>query len=165
MRKKSNFPKHIGRFIRDNVIPSGMSVTDAAKRMGVSRPTLSNLLNGKAPQSPAMAIRLETTFGADAQELLRLQVAFQIGDHKTVAARPNGAETKAAGWKVMVNVTGADRPTETKVTVTDAFLGVIVATHPNGAETKAGRILRILRYIPSIIGWAIVRWLLSRLST
>jgi len=67
-------------------------------------------------------------------------------DYTTVAARPNGAETKAAGRKVMVNVTGTDRPTETKVTVTDAALDVTVSTHPNWAEPNAGNILRMIRW-------------------
>lgn len=43
---------HPGYYIRENVIPKGMSVTNAAKLLGVGRPALSNLLNGKASLSP-----------------------------------------------------------------------------------------------------------------
>ena len=63
----------IGHFIRQQVIPTGMSVTEAARRLGVSRPALSKLLNGGAALSPAMALRLERTFGADRKQLLDLQ--------------------------------------------------------------------------------------------
>ena len=65
----------VGRFIRQQVIPRGMSVTDAARRLGVGRPALSNLLNGKATLSAKMALRLEKTFSADREQLLRIQSA------------------------------------------------------------------------------------------
>ena len=64
----------IGTFIRQQVIPKGMTVTEAAKRLHVGRPALSNLLNGNASLSPEMALRLEKTFGADRQDLLERQV-------------------------------------------------------------------------------------------
>ena len=57
-----------------------MSVTDAAKRLGVGRPALSNLLNGNASLSHEMAVRLEKTFGADSQHLHDLQSAFDRRD-------------------------------------------------------------------------------------
>ena len=68
--------QNIGVYIRQRVIPEGVSVTEAARRLGVGRPTLSNLLNGKASLSLDMAFRLETTFGADRQELLNHQAAL-----------------------------------------------------------------------------------------
>ena len=52
-----------------------MSVTEAARRLGVGRPALSNLLNGRAALSQNMALRLEATFGADRARLLELQAA------------------------------------------------------------------------------------------
>ena len=63
----------IGNHIRQTVIPAGMSVTEAAKRLGVGRPALSNLLNGKSSLSSKMALRLERAFGADRQALLNIQ--------------------------------------------------------------------------------------------
>lgn len=63
----------IGNYIRQEVIPDGMSVTEAAKKLGVGRPALSNLLNSRASLSPTMALRLEQAFGADRQELLDRQ--------------------------------------------------------------------------------------------
>ncbi len=65
----------VGQHIRDKVIPSGMSVKEAAARLGVGRPALSNLLNGKASLSPTMALRLERAFGADGDALLEVQAA------------------------------------------------------------------------------------------
>ena len=91
MSKKSEKSTHPGTFIREHVIPKAMSVTDAAKRLGVGRPALSNLLNGNSSLSPTMAVRLEKAFGADRQKLLDLQTAFdrhdRRGKEKTVAVR------------------------------------------------------------------------------
>ena len=69
-------PIHPGLHIRDNVIPKKMAVKEAAKLLGVGRPALSNLLNGNADLSPEMAARLEKVFGADQQDLLKKQAAF-----------------------------------------------------------------------------------------
>ena len=63
----------IGAYIRREVLPPGMTVTEAAKRLGVGRPALSNLLNGNASLSDEMASRLERAFGADAKDLLQRQ--------------------------------------------------------------------------------------------
>ena len=67
---------HPGLYVREHVLPRGLTVTEAARRMGVGRPALSNFLNGKASLSPAMAIRLERTFGANRDALLDLQTRF-----------------------------------------------------------------------------------------
>ncbi len=78
MSEKLEKSVHPGAFIKEHVIPAGMSVTDAAKRLGVGRPALSNLLNGNSSLSPTMATRLEKSFGADRQKLLDLQAAFDL---------------------------------------------------------------------------------------
>ena len=62
-------PAHPGTHIRERVIPADMLVKDAAKLLGVGRPALSNLLNGKAALSPRMAARMEKAFGASAEEI------------------------------------------------------------------------------------------------
>ena len=84
-------PSHPGAFIRERVIPQGVSVTEAAKRLGVGRPALSNLLNGKSSLSPGMAAVLEKAFGADGRRLLDHQAAFdrrqRSGDTKAIAVR------------------------------------------------------------------------------
>lgn len=74
--------KSIGSFIREKVIPPGMSVKDAAGKLGVGRPALSNLLNGKASLSPEMALRLERAFGAERQQLLDLQARLDQAERR-----------------------------------------------------------------------------------
>lgn len=76
MAKQDRKHSHPGNYIRQNVIPQGMTVTDAAKQLDVGRPALSNFLNGNAALSSNMAVRLERAFGADRQGLLEMQVAY-----------------------------------------------------------------------------------------
>ena len=76
MNDQPQEPAHPGLHVREHVLPRGLTVTEAARRMGVGRPALSNFLNGKAALSPAMAVRLERTFGADRDALLDLQTRF-----------------------------------------------------------------------------------------
>jgi addiction module HigA family antidote len=92
----------VGKYIRDHVIPDGLSVKDAAARLAVGRPALSNLLNGKSALSPDMAVRLEKSFGADRQKLLDMQAASdretRRDSEKAVAVRkyvPNFLSIKA----------------------------------------------------------------------
>lgn len=68
--------EHPGTYIRREVLPGKLSVTKAAAQLGVSRPTLSNLLNGNAALSPEMALRLEKAFGAKKEDLLQMQAAY-----------------------------------------------------------------------------------------
>lgn len=68
---------HIGEYIKNTVIPQGVTVKDAAGLLGVGRPALSNLLNGRASLSIRMAQKLEATFSADANELLEMQSKSQ----------------------------------------------------------------------------------------
>ena len=65
--------------------PYGISVTDLANRFSVSRPPLSNLLNGKAGLSPDMAIRFEKAFGVSAATLLRMQAAYDLARAEEMA--------------------------------------------------------------------------------
>jgi antitoxin HigA-1 len=72
-------PPHPGEIIKaDCLDPLELSVTEGAKVLGVTRQTLSNLINGRAGVSPEMAIRLEKAFGGDAETWLRLQMNFDI---------------------------------------------------------------------------------------
>lgn len=58
----------------------GLSVTDGAEVLGVSRTTLSRLINGQAGVSPDMAIRLSKAFGATPEIWLRMQTAFDLAE-------------------------------------------------------------------------------------
>jgi addiction module HigA family antidote len=74
-------PSHPGQFIRMEVIePLGLSVTAAAKALGVTRPALSALLNARASLSPEMALRIEKAFGPKMDTLLRMQTSFAIAE-------------------------------------------------------------------------------------
>jgi addiction module HigA family antidote len=72
-------PPHPGEIIRDLCIkPLGLTVTLAAQGLGVSRKTLSLLLNGHAGVSPEMAVRLSQAFGRSPESWLQLQVQYDI---------------------------------------------------------------------------------------
>ena len=72
-------PIHPGGFIRREIIdPLGLSVTGAAEVLGVTRPTLSQLLNEHAALSPEMALRIEKAFGVSMDTLIRMQTAYDI---------------------------------------------------------------------------------------
>ena len=73
------FPPHPGHSIKDACLdPLGLTVTDAAKLLGVARHTLSRLLNGQAGISAEMAIRLEKAGWSNADHWLRLQAAYDL---------------------------------------------------------------------------------------
>jgi len=70
---------HPGRSIKDACLDAlGLSVTDAAAHLGVSRSTLSRVLNGNAGISADMAIRLEKAGWSNADMWLRLQTAYDL---------------------------------------------------------------------------------------
>lgn len=72
-------PPHPGGVLRRQVIaPLGLTVTQAAKALAVSRPALSNLLNGRVALSSEMAIRIEKAFGVDMETLLGLQHSYDV---------------------------------------------------------------------------------------
>jgi addiction module HigA family antidote len=74
-------PSHPGQFIRMEIIePLGLSVTKAAKVLGVTRPARSALLNERAALSPEMALRIEKAFGPKMDALLRMQTAYEIAE-------------------------------------------------------------------------------------
>ena len=74
--KVSEGVPHPGTSIRADVIPAGMSVTEAAQLIGVGRPALSNLMNGKASLSTDMAKRLEKAFNYPGKDLLEIQARY-----------------------------------------------------------------------------------------
>lgn len=79
-------PPHPGETIRELCLkPLGLTVTDAAKGLGVSRKTLSSLLNGRFGISPEMAIRLSKAFGGSPESWLMQQAQYdlwQVRDRK-----------------------------------------------------------------------------------
>lgn len=72
---------HPGTTVRQDCIEkNGLSVTDAARILGVDRQTLSNLLNARSGISPEMAIRLEKAFGTPAREWLIRQLDHELAE-------------------------------------------------------------------------------------
>jgi len=70
-------PPHPGEIIREEVIHAlGLSVTHAAKLIGVRRATLSDVTNGKSSVSAEMALRLEKAFGVSMDLLLKMQAGY-----------------------------------------------------------------------------------------
>ena len=69
-------PTHPGPYIRQSILPENLSVKNAAEMLGVGRPALSNLLNGRAALSPDMAMRFEKAFQVDASALLDMQARY-----------------------------------------------------------------------------------------
>ncbi len=77
MAIKANFaPPHVGGFLKRSVIPDDVTVSDAARLLGVGRPALSQLLNERASLSPEMALRFEKAFGVKMDTLLRMQARY-----------------------------------------------------------------------------------------
>ena len=72
-------PPHPGEAIRELCLePLGLTVTGAAKGLGVSRKALSELLNGRAAVSPEMAIRLSKAFGGSPEAWLTQQMHYEL---------------------------------------------------------------------------------------
>jgi antitoxin HigA-1 len=72
-------PVHPGRIVRHDCLePLGLTVTEGAKILGVTRQALNNVINGKSGISPEMAIRLSKAFGSSAETWLRIQLAYDL---------------------------------------------------------------------------------------
>jgi addiction module HigA family antidote len=72
-------PPHPGGFVlRQCIEPLGLSITDAAAAPGVTRTTLSELVNGKRGISPEMAVRLSRVFGSSAESRLIQQAQYDL---------------------------------------------------------------------------------------
>ncbi|HEX6141945.1 MAG TPA: HigA family addiction module antitoxin [Geminicoccaceae bacterium] len=84
-------PPHPGALLREDVLNGrGLSVTEAATILGVSRPNLSLLINERIALSPEMALKLEAAFGVEANMLIGMQT-----DHDMARARARQAEITA----------------------------------------------------------------------
>ena len=92
-------PPHPGSAVRDDCLtPLGLSVTEGADVLGVSRQALNNLVNGKAGISPEMAIRIDKAFGGTAEGWLALQTAYDLAQ----------ARRKARGMRIKRHIAAKD---------------------------------------------------------
>jgi addiction module HigA family antidote len=79
MARQMHNPPHPGEVIRELCLePLGLSVTEAAKGLGVSRKTLSAILNGRAGISPEMALRLSIAFDTTPESWLNQQTQYDL---------------------------------------------------------------------------------------
>ena len=88
-------PAHPGGFVKSEIIaPLGLSVTDAAVVLGVTRAALSAMLNARANLSPEMALRIEKAFGVSMDTLMRMQNSYDIAQ-----VRKRSGKIKVAPYK------------------------------------------------------------------
>ena len=81
-------PPHPGRIVRQECIePLGITITEAARSLSVTRQTLNNLVNGKAGVSPEMAIRLSKAFGSSPEVWLEMQMEFDLAQAEKKAGQ------------------------------------------------------------------------------
>ena len=89
-------PPHPGRSIRTACLePLGLSISEGAKILGVTRQALNNVITGKSGISPKMAIRLTKAFGSTPETWLRMQLAYDLA-----AARKNESKIKVRRQRV-----------------------------------------------------------------
>jgi antitoxin HigA-1 len=92
-------PAHPGGFVKSEIIePHGLSVTAAAQVLGVTRATLSTLLNEHSQLSSEMALRIEKAFGVSMDTLMRMQNSYDIAQ-----ARKREGEIKVLPFKGLPN--------------------------------------------------------------
>ena len=83
-------PAHPGWFVKSEIIaPLGLSVTAAAQALGVTRATLSTLLNQHSQLSPDMGLRIEKAFGVSMDTLMRMQNSYDIAQARKRAGDIN----------------------------------------------------------------------------
>ena len=73
-------PAHIGAFVREIIAGHYLNVSSAARVLGVTRQTLSMLINQHGGLSSDMALRIEKAFGVKMDTLLRMQTAWEIAE-------------------------------------------------------------------------------------
>ena len=72
-------PVHPGEILKEDILAdAGLTVARAAEILGVGRPALSAVLNGRASLSPEMALRFEKAFGVSMELMLKMQLLFDI---------------------------------------------------------------------------------------
>ena len=88
MLKRGKPPVHPGRILKQDCLePLELSVTDAAKGLGVSRNALSAIVNERAGISPEMAVKLSEAFGTSAELWVNLQKTYDLWNAKQTVSR------------------------------------------------------------------------------
>lgn len=87
MKTRMYNPPHPGEVLQDTVLAEGISVSDFAKKLGVSRVALSRMVNARAAVSADMALRLAAALGGSAESWLQMQAAYDLW-HAAKKRRP-----------------------------------------------------------------------------
>ena len=90
-------PPHPGELIGDSFAELGLSITRAAKGLGITRQQLHNVIAGRSAVTPEMAVRLEKALGSTADMWLRMQMNFDLAQ---IRARASSIKVKRFEPKV-----------------------------------------------------------------
>ena len=154
-------PSHPGEFIRAEILDElGLSVTEAAKLLGVRRATLSDLLNGKSSLSPEMALRIEKEFKIGMNILLRMQAwhdVVRMGGHSGPTTSQENVQ-QLAGPQLTSrqrDVVQALRFRETdQYRLSNWYLGALYAIHngqnPDRIAQAAQSLRELLEKLPRV---------------
>ncbi len=97
LREKNRKPTYPGAILRENVLPSlGITQSELAERLGVSRRTVSHILHEHRPLTPDMAIRLAHLLGTTPESWLNMQQALDVWELERKNARIYGQIEKVA---------------------------------------------------------------------
>jgi addiction module HigA family antidote len=78
-RAKMHNPAHPGEILRElYLVPLGVTITQAAKALGVSRKHVSSIVNGRTPVTPDMALRLAAVFATDPELWVNMQAQYDL---------------------------------------------------------------------------------------
>ena len=94
---KMHNPPHPGEILRELCIePLGLTITEAAEALGISRKTLSTILNGRSGISPEMAVRLSLAFGTSSESWLNQQLQYDLWEAEKKRKQLNVKKLSAA---------------------------------------------------------------------
>ena len=97
MKRKIAHNTHPGELFREEIIvPNRLTITEVAAMLGVTRPSLSNVINEKAAISPMMALSIAKVFGGNAELWIRMQASYDLREAekkaKTLHLKPHKYE-------------------------------------------------------------------------
>ncbi len=86
MKVEINNPAHPGEIVLEDILPHyGLSITDAAQVLNITRSNLSNVLNGKTAMTASLAAKIENAFGVNAELLLQMMANWSLSKARTTA--------------------------------------------------------------------------------
>jgi len=94
---KMHNPPHPGEILRELCIePLGLSITEVAEALGITRKTLSSILNGRSGISPEMAVRLSLAFSTSSESWLNQQAQYDLWEAEKRRKKLNVRKLSAA---------------------------------------------------------------------